>query len=81
MATGKPSLDCFRAFVGELGMDWTECETMLPVFNAWLLLKSLDLVRWAVDRCPVRVQETSTSAAQIVTAYLSGNLPLDVAAA
>lgn len=80
MATGKPSLDCFRAFVHELGMEWTECETMLPVLNAWLVLKSLDLVRWAVDRCPARVQETSSSAAQIVAAYLSGKLPLDVAA-
>jgi aminoglycoside phosphotransferase (APT) family kinase protein len=52
MGTGKPSLDCFRVFVHELGMDWAGCQALLPVLNAWLLLKSVDLVRWALDRCP-----------------------------
>jgi hypothetical protein len=78
MGTGEPSLDCFRAFVHELGMDWDECQALLPVLTAWLLIKSVDLVRWALDRCPDRIQETNTSASRIAAAYFSDNLPLEV---
>ncbi|MEZ0326059.1 MAG: phosphotransferase family protein [Fimbriimonas sp.] len=51
---GKPSEAEWEAFVAAYG---PRAGDVLPLLPALLVLKSFDLVRWAVDRCPARVEE------------------------
>jgi hypothetical protein len=44
--------------------------------NGWLVLKAMDLVRWALDRSPERIHETADRARDTVRAYFDGALSL-----
>ena len=76
--TGAPSESCLRAFVEGLRIDWAECVRLEPVLNRWFLLKAMDLVRWAIDRCPERVAESSEMARRVTDAYFSERLALAI---
>jgi hypothetical protein len=73
---GTPSADCLGAFLDGLGLGPLQQQAMLPALNQWLLLEALDLVRWANDQCPSRIEETARSARLAVDAYESGDLSL-----
>lgn len=72
----QPPLACLRAFVEGAGITWDQCTAIEPNLNAWLALKAIDLVRWAIDRYPSRVTELSNRAQDVVTKYLLDQLPL-----
>lgn len=51
---GTPNATCFRAFVAGYG---EEAEAAIEVVADVLLVKAFDLVRWALDRKPDRVEQ------------------------
>ena len=61
-----PSVTGAAAFVDGCGVASNFAVNMLPRVRAWAVLKAVDLVRWAIDRCPERVAETSDIARRIV---------------
>ena len=77
---GAPSEDGLRAFAGGLAVRWAECLAMETVLNRWLVLKMVDLVRWALDRCPGRVVETGDIARRVTGAFLAGRRPVNAGA-
>ena len=77
LESDQPSHECLRALVEGTGVTWDEWTELEPTSNAWLVLKAIDLVRWALDRCPPRVDEVAGKAHRIVKAYLSHGLHLN----
>ncbi len=55
-----------QAFLSGYGMDATEFARLLPQIQALALMKALDLTRWAIDRCPERIEELAENAAEEV---------------
>ena len=59
-----------HAFLDGSGLNAAEWERLLPELNAFSLLKAFDLTRWAIDRCPERVEEIATRAKHKAAMYL-----------
>ncbi|QAY65786.1 aminoglycoside phosphotransferase family protein [Paenibacillus protaetiae] len=59
---GKPSKSEFQAFMEGRGLN----EDDLPLLMPLLLLRSFDTLRWAIDRCPERIEEYAAFARQVV---------------
>ncbi|WP_454300425.1 aminoglycoside phosphotransferase family protein [Salana multivorans] len=56
--TGRPTAGEWELFLAAAGADRAEVDAVLPAFR---LLQHHDLVRWAIDRCPERLEETVRS--------------------
>jgi len=48
------------------GSAYLACAGALPEVQSLALLKAFDLTRWAIDRCPSRIEETAELARQVV---------------
>ena len=64
----SPHDDGLGAFAEGFGLTTIETAAMETTVRAWALLKAFDLVRWAMDRCPVRVDDTSARARELMRA-------------
>ncbi|WP_454294758.1 aminoglycoside phosphotransferase family protein [Salana multivorans] len=53
--TGRPTAGEWELFLAAAGADREEVDAVLPAFR---ILQRHDLVRWAIDRCPERLEET-----------------------
>lgn len=58
---GDANLHAFLEGYGITGEEWTKLLSELYVF---ILLKAFDLTRWAIDRCPARIQDHAERAAR-----------------
>jgi hypothetical protein len=56
----------FQAFLEGYGLDEGEFAALLPEVQSLALLKAFDLTRWAIDRCPSRIEEIAEQARQVV---------------
>ena len=56
--------DALPAFLDGYGTEPSARGTLLQEVEALRLLKSFDLTRWAIDRCPARLDELATCAQQ-----------------
>ena len=65
-----PSDARFQAFLGGYGLDEAEFAALLPEVRSLALLKAFDLTRWAIDRCPARIEEIAEQARQVVEQQL-----------
>ena len=54
-----------QAFAGGYGMDKSAFEQLRVELEAYLLLKSFDLVRWAIDRRPSSINHLAQRAREI----------------
>ncbi len=61
----------FRAFLGGYGLDAGEFAALLPQVRSLALLKAFDLTRWALDRCPARVDEIAAAAREVVAQQIA----------
>jgi hypothetical protein len=61
-----PGDERFQAFLVGYGLDKGEFAALLPEVRSLALLKALDLTRWAIERCPLRVDEIAAQARQVV---------------
>ncbi len=57
-----PQSVAFCAFQQGYGMSDIELACILPEVQMLTLIKAFDLTRWAIDRCPERVEEMAASA-------------------
>lgn len=57
----------WQAFLDGYGIDADAWERLRPEVDALGLLKAFDLVRWAIDRCPERIEELAAKAAAATT--------------
>ena len=64
----SPHDDSLWAFAEGFGLTTIEAAAMETTVRAWALLKAFDLVRWAMDRCPARVDDTSVRARELMRA-------------
>lgn len=55
----------FKAFLDGYGLSWAEYEQVKPEVEILLLLRSIDTVRWAIDRKPERVQPLAAEARKV----------------
>ena len=57
---------------------WTKAEfaALLPEVRSLALLKAFDLTRWAIDRCPTRIDEIAEQARQVVASAWTGHSAL-----
>jgi aminoglycoside phosphotransferase (APT) family kinase protein len=62
-----PGDERFQAFLMGYGLDEGEFAALLPQVRSLALLKAFDLTRWAIDRCPLRLDEIAEQARQVVT--------------
>ncbi len=62
----RPSDERFGAFLMGYGLDAAEFAALLPQVRSLALLKAFDLTRWAIDRCPARIDEIAEQARQVV---------------
>jgi hypothetical protein len=60
----------FKAFLKGYGLGWSEFERMKPEVEILLLLRSIDTVRWAIERKPERIQELAAKAKKILQTIL-----------
>ena len=51
----EPDAATLQAFLTGYGMEEAEFARVLPELHSLILLKSFDLTRWAIDRCPERI--------------------------
>ena len=65
---GTPPVECGEAFADGMGLSRAHAVAMQPTVHAWALLKAIDLVRWAIDRCPERILETADAARRVMDA-------------
>ena len=63
-----PGDERFQAFLEGYGLDEAEFAALLPEVRSLGLLKAFDLTRWAIDRCPPRIDEIAAQARQVVAA-------------
>ncbi|MCW3054597.1 MAG: aminoglycoside phosphotransferase family protein [Chthonomonadales bacterium] len=61
-----PHLHAFLEGYGMTGEEWTR---LWPEVQALVLLKAFDLTRWAIDRCPARIEELAQRAHQWLSRY------------
>jgi aminoglycoside phosphotransferase (APT) family kinase protein len=61
-----------RAFLDGYEITGAEWAATLPELAAFALLKSFDLTRWAIDRCPTRTLEIAERAARCLARYRDG---------
>ena len=66
----KPDNTNLRAFLDGYGMTEDEWTALLPELDAFMLLKAFDLTRWAIDRCPTRIEEIAARAREAVQRFL-----------
>ncbi len=57
------------AFLEGYGLSLIEWERLIPELKAVVLLKAFDLTRWAIDRCPERLEEISARAVQCLAMF------------
>jgi aminoglycoside phosphotransferase (APT) family kinase protein len=62
----RPSDERFGAFLAGYGLDEAEFAALLPEVRRLALLKAFDLTRWALDRCPARIDEIAEQARLVV---------------
>lgn len=62
------------AFCDGYGLSAEACGTILAELTDIALLKSFDLVRWAIDRCPARLDALATAAQQCWATVKGQNL-------
>ena len=62
----SPEDERFAAFLAGYGLDNAEFAALLPEVRSLALLKAFDLTRWAIDRCPPRIDEIAEQARQVV---------------
>ncbi|MFN8464546.1 MAG: phosphotransferase [Caldilineaceae bacterium] len=62
----RPGDARFQAFLEGYGLDEREFAALLPQVRSLALLKAFDLTRWAIDRCPPRIDEIAEQARQVV---------------
>lgn len=55
----------FKAFLKGYGLGWADFECMKPEVEILLLLRSIDTVRWAIERKPERIQELAAKARKV----------------
>lgn len=55
----------FAAFLAGYGLDDAEFAALLPQVRSLALLKAFDLTRWAIDRCPPRIEEIAEQARRL----------------
>lgn len=61
-----PNDERFRAFLLGYQLDQAELATLLREIRSLALLKAFDLTRWAIDRCPARIDEIAAQARKLV---------------
>jgi len=62
----RPNDERFLAFLDGYGMREHELAPLLREVQSLALLKAFDLTRWAIDRCPARIEEIADRARQVV---------------
>lgn len=65
----------FQSFLQGYGMTNTAFAQILPELRSLHLLKSFDLTRWAIDRCPERTSEIAIRAKAALQIALAPNQP------
>lgn len=60
-----PSEVEFKAFLRGYGLSWADYELLKPEVEILLLLRSIDTVRWAIERKPDRVQPLAAKAKKV----------------
>lgn len=68
-----PDEEKMHAFLRGYGIDAAEWERLQPELRAFSLLKSFDLTRWAIDRCPARIDEIAERARRAAGQYLASH--------
>lgn len=67
----QPSSTQFQAFMAGYGLDEAQLASLLPEIRSLELLKAFDLTRWAIDRCPERIEEIAAQARQVVSQHFT----------
>lgn len=65
----------FQSFLQGYGMTNTTFAQILPELRSLHLLKSFDLTRWAIDRCPKRTSEIASRAKEALQTTFSQSQP------